>query len=51
MHQETEILFIQQLSSFEIKFQEVFLLKDINLKYSNLYYYNQIGSVFHPPTV
>lgn len=49
--QESEILFIQQLSSFEIYFLPISLQKTINLNYTNLYCYNTIESVFHPPTV
>lgn len=49
--QESEILFIQQLSSFEIYFLPISLQKTINLNYTNLYCYNTIEWVFHPPTV
>lgn len=49
--QESEILFIQQLSSFEIYFLPISLQKAINLNYTNLYCYNTIESVFHPPTI
>lgn len=49
--QESEILFIQQLSSFEIYFLPISLQKTINLNYTNMYCYNTIESVFHPPTV
>lgn len=49
--QESEILFVQQLPFFEIKFIPNSTQKEINLKYTNLYCYNQIQSVFHPPTV
>jgi hypothetical protein len=49
--QESEILFVQQFPFFEIKFIPTSSLKEINLYYTNLYCYNKIESVFHPPTV
>lgn len=48
--QEAEILFVQQLPSYEINFSSIITPRNSNLRYSNLYSFNQIESVFHPPT-
>lgn len=51
IHFELETLFIQQLPEFECGYANLFGSKEINTTYSDLYYYSNIITVFHPPTV
>ena len=51
LHHEFETLFIEQLTSFEITSLNFPIQKEVNVKYSNLYFHQNSISVFHPPTV
>ena len=50
-HLELETLFVQQLPEFKCICVIGFESKEINKKYSDLYFYSNSTAVFHPPTV
>jgi hypothetical protein len=50
-HHEFETIFLEQFTSFEITKLNFPIQKEINAKYSNLYFYVNTITVFHPPTV
>lgn len=50
-HHEFETLFIEKLTSFKIASVNFSVEKEVNVKYSNLYFHQNAISVFHPPTV
>ncbi|TRX20688.1 hypothetical protein FNW17_11005 [Flavobacterium franklandianum] len=48
--QQIEVLFFQEIKSFKIASIYFYNKQNINSNYSNLYYYLNSASVFHPPT-
>ncbi|WP_264554532.1 hypothetical protein [Flavobacterium sp. N1946] len=50
-HVEFEILFLEKSPSFEIVNLNSPVQKEINMKYSDLYFYENTNAFFHPPTV
>ena len=48
---EFEILFIEELPSFEIITSNFSIRHKISTTYSDLYFYENTTAVFHPPTV
>lgn len=48
--QESEVLFLEEIKSFKIVPIYFYNKQKINSNYSNLYFYLDSASVFHPPT-
>jgi hypothetical protein len=48
--QESEILFLEEIKSFKTETIYFYNKQKITSNYSNLYYYLNSTSVFHPPT-
>lgn len=51
LHTEFEILFLEKSPSFEIANLNYPVQKEINMNYSDLYFYENTIAVFHPPAV
>jgi len=49
-HSEIEVLFVEELTSFDFEFQDSFIVTILPNFYSNLYSHVNCNSVFHPPS-